>query len=293
MRVLLTGAYGQLGRSLLDRVPAAWVLLACGSAELDITDRAAVERVVKKFRLDVILNAAAYTAVDKAETDRVRAMKVNAIGPENLALAARDVGARLIHISTDYVFDGSKKTPYLESDQPCPINFYGLSKWEGEKRVFAVLPQAIVIRTSWVFSEYGSNFVKTMLRLAATRTELSVVNDQVGCPTYAGDLAMAMIALASAEQAQGIYHYCGDVAVSWCEFAQAIFVVTQQDTVVKGISSGQYPTAAVRPLNSVMNCTRLQEAGVTPSDWQACLLLARLSLSSVFTPPEPGVKVLH
>ncbi|MEB5836013.1 dTDP-4-dehydrorhamnose reductase [Pantoea dispersa] len=268
MRVLLTGAYGQLGRCLLDRVPAEWILLACGSAELDITDRPAVERVVKKFRPDVIINAAAYTAVDKAETDRIRAMKVNAIGPENLAIAAHQQGARLIHLSTDYVFDGSKKTPYTESDLPCPINFYGLSKWEGEKRVFSVLPDALVIRTSWVFSEYGANFVKTMLRLAETRSEISVVNDQFGCPTYAGDLAQAIITLASRAEAAGVYHYCGDVAVSWCEFAQAIFVAAQRDVLVKGIGSAQYPMAAARPANSVMNTARIAALGVEASDWQ-------------------------
>lgn len=268
MRVLLTGAYGQLGRCLLDRVPAEWILLACGSAELDITDRPAVERVVKKFRPDVIINAAAYTAVDKAETDRIRAMKVNAIGPENLAIAAHQQGARLIHLSTDYVFDGSKKTPYTESDLPCPINFYGLSKWEGEKRVFSVLPDAVVIRTSWVFSEYDANFVKTMLRLAETRSEISVVNDQFGCPTYAGDLAQAIITLASRAEAAGVYHYCGDVAVSWCEFAQAIFVAAQRDVLVKGIGSAQYPMAAARPANSVLNTARIAALGVEVSDWQ-------------------------
>lgn len=268
MRVLLTGAYGQLGRCLLDRVPAEWILLACGSAELDITDRPAVERVVKKFRPDVIINAAAYTAVDKAETDRIRAMKVNAIGPENLAIAAHQQGTRLIHLSTDYVFDGSKKTPYTESDLPCPINFYGLSKWEGEKRVFSVLPDAVVIRTSWVFSEYGANFVKTMLRLAETRSEISVVNDQFGCPTYAGDLAQAIITLASRAEAAGVYHYCGDVAVSWCEFAQAIFVAAQRDVLVKGIGSAQYPMAAARPANSVLNTVRIAALGVEASDWQ-------------------------
>lgn len=268
MRVLLTGAYGQLGRCLLDRVPAEWILLACGSAELDITDRPAVERVVKKFRPDVIINAAAYTAVDKAETDRIRAMKVNAIGPENLAIAAHQQGARLIHLSTDYVFDGSKKTPYTESDLPCPINFYGLSKWEGEKRVFSVLPDAVVIRTSWVFSEYGANFVKTMLRLAETRSEISVVNDQCGCPTYAGDLAQAIITLASRAEAAGVYHYCGDVAVSWCEFAQAIFVAAQRDVLVKGIGSAQYPMAAARPANSVLNTARIAALGIEASDWQ-------------------------
>lgn len=293
MRVLLTGAYGQLGRCLLDRVPAEWILLACGSAELDITDRPAVERVVKKFRPDVIINAAAYTAVDKAETDRIRAMKVNAIGPENLAIAAHQQGARLIHLSTDYVFDGSKKTPYIESDLPCPINFYGLSKWEGEKRVFSVLPDAVVIRTSWVFSEYGANFVKTMLRLAETRSEISVVNDQFGCPTYAGDLAQAIITLASRAEAAGVYHYCGDVAVSWCEFAQAIFVAAQRDVLVKGIGSAQYPMAAARPANSVLNTARIAALGVEASDWQNRVQSACLAGDSATVQPVPDITALQ
>ncbi|MCR1568265.1 MULTISPECIES: dTDP-4-dehydrorhamnose reductase [Mixta] len=252
MRILLTGAYGQLGRCLLDRFPADWVMLACGSAELDITDRAAVERIVRRFRPQVIMNAAAYTAVDKAEIDRIRAMKINAIGPENLARAACEVGAQLIHISTDYVFDGSKTTPYIESDLPCPINFYGLSKWEGEKRVQAILPQAIIIRTSWVFSEYGNNFVKTMLRLAQTHETIRVVNDQRGCPTYAGDLAQAMIALAAEPEAAGIYHYCGDKAVSWYEFAQAIFSLRGSAPQLVPISSQEYVTTAPRPGNSAL-----------------------------------------
>ncbi|MGC8343593.1 dTDP-4-dehydrorhamnose reductase [Pantoea ananatis] len=281
MRVLLTGAYGQLGRCLLDRFPADWITLACGSAELDITDRCAVMRVVKKFKPDVIMNAAAYTAVDKAETDRTRALKVNAIGPENLAEAAKQIGARLIHISTDYVFDGLKKTAYTENDPPCPINFYGLSKWEGEKRVFDVLPEAIVIRTSWMFSEYGNNFVSTMLRLAETRSELHVVNDQYGCPTYAGDLAQAMITLADMPEKRGLYHYCGDVAVSWCEFAQTIFVAAQQDVVVHGIISSHYPSAAIRPARSVMNSDALSTIGIHPSDWQDKL---RLCLNHLATP---------
>ncbi|KAA8668834.1 dTDP-4-dehydrorhamnose reductase [Pantoea dispersa] len=293
MRVLLTGAYGQLGRCLLDRVPAEWILLACGSAELDITDRPAVERVVKKFRPDVIINAAAYTAVDKAETDRIRAMKVNAIGPENLAIAAHQQGARLIHLSTDYVFDGSKKTPYTESDLPCPINFYGLSKWEGEKRVFSVLPDVVVIRTSWVFSEYGANFVKTMLRLAETRSEISVVNDQSGCPTYAGDLAQAIITLASCAEAAGVYHYCGDVAVSWCEFAQAIFVAAQRDVLVKGIGSAQYPMAAARPANSVLNTVRIAALGVEASDWQNRVQSACLTGDSATVQPVPDITALQ
>lgn len=270
MRILLTGAYGQLGRCLLDRFPADWVMLACGSAELDITDRAAVERIVRRFRPQVIMNAAAYTAVDKAEIDRIRAMKINAIGPENLARAAREVGAQMIHISTDYVFDGSKPTPYVESDIPCPINFYGLSKWEGEKRVQAILPQAIIIRTSWVFSEYGSNFVKTMLRLAQTHDTIRVVNDQHGCPTYAGDLAQAMIQLAADPAAAGIYHYCGNKAVSWYEFAQAIFSQHGHAPQLVPISSREFATTAPRPGNSAM----FASAGRQPqpgSDWLAAL----------------------
>lgn len=272
MRVLLTGAYGQLGRCLLDRFPSDWITLACGSAELDITDRCAIVRVVKKFKPDVIMNAAAYTAVDKAETDRTRALKINAIGPENLAQAAKLIGARLIHISTDYVFDGLKKTAYTENDPPCPINFYGLSKWEGEKRVFEVLPEAVVIRTSWMFSEYGNNFVSTMLRLAETRSELYVVNDQYGCPTYAGDLAQAMIQLVTKPETKGIYHYCGNESVSWCEFAQTIFVAVKKDISVFGIPATQYPAAAVRPVNSMLCCEKIKKLNIQPSDWQNYLI---------------------
>ncbi|MCH9297809.1 dTDP-4-dehydrorhamnose reductase [Pantoea allii] len=288
MRVLLTGAYGQLGRCLLDRFPADWITLACGSAELDITDRVAVMRIIKKFKPDVIMNAAAYTAVDKAETDRTRALKINAIGPENLAQAAKLVNARLIHISTDYVFDGLKKTSYTENDAPCPINFYGLSKWEGEKRVLEILPNALIIRTSWMFSEYGNNFVSTMLRLSETRSELHVVNDQYGCPTYAGDLAQAMIKLAAAPYNTGIYHYSGDVAVNWCEFAQSIFVAAHKDVTVYGIASSQYPSAAFRPARSILNTEHITSAGITASDWQARLITCLKPQST----PLPYAKIM-
>ncbi|MGA4365353.1 dTDP-4-dehydrorhamnose reductase [Pantoea ananatis] len=271
MRVLLTGAYGQLGRCLLDRFPSGWIIVACGSAELDITDRNAVMRVIEKFRPDVIMNAAGYTAVDKAEIDRIRAMKINALGPENLALAAKQFNARFIHISTDYVFDGRKKTAYVESDSPCPINFYGLSKWEGEKRVQAVLPEAIIIRTSWMFSEYGDNFVSKMLHFAEKASEIKIVNNQFGCPTYGGDIANTMIKLAEIKESKGLYHYCGDVAVSWCEFSQAIFVVSKSDIVVKGICWRQYPSAAVRPINSSMSSERLSKLKIKMSDWQQSL----------------------
>ncbi|NQS83941.1 dTDP-4-dehydrorhamnose reductase [Pantoea allii] len=273
MRVLLTGAYGQLGRCILDRFPTDWITLACGSAELDITKRSAIELIVKKFRPDVIMNAAAYTAVDKAETDRVRAMKINALGAENIALVARQYGSRLIHISTDYVFDGRKKTPYNEDDSPCPINFYGLSKWEGETRILNILPNAVILRASWIFSEYGDNFVQRILKLAKSHGEIKVVNDQFGCPTYGGDVALAMIKLAECVESQGIYHFCGDQKVSWCEFAQTIFIIAQYDVIVKGIDSGSYPTNALRPTNSVLSCDKIRDLGISPSNWEAALRL--------------------
>ena len=273
MRVLLTGAYGQLGRCILDRFPTDWITLACGSAELDITKRSAIELIVKKFRPDVIMNAAAYTAVDKAETDRVRAMKINALGAENIALVARQYGSRLIHISTDYVFDGRKKTPYNEDDSPCPINFYGLSKWEGETRILNILPNAVILRASWIFSEYGDNFVQRILKLAESHGEIKVVNDQFGCPTYGGDVALAMIKLAERVESQGIYHFCGDQKVSWCEFAQTIFIIAQYDVIVKGIDSGSYPTNALRPTNSVLSCDKIRDLGIPPSNWEAALRL--------------------
>ncbi|WP_432414002.1 dTDP-4-dehydrorhamnose reductase [Pantoea allii] len=273
MRVLLTGAYGQLGRCILDRFPTDWITLACGSAELDITKRSAIELIVKKFRPDVIMNAAAYTAVDKAETDRVRAMKINALGAENIALVARQYGSRLIHISTDYVFDGRKKTPYNEDDSPCPINFYGLSKWEGETRILNILPNAVILRASWIFSEYGDNFVQRILKLAKSHGEIKVVNDQFGCPTYGGDVALAMIKLAERVESQGIYHFCGDQKVSWCELAQTIFIIAQYDVIVKGIDSGSYPTNALRPTNSVLSCDKIRDLGISPSNWEAALRL--------------------
>ncbi|PWL01123.1 dTDP-4-dehydrorhamnose reductase [Pantoea allii] len=273
MRVLLTGAYGQLGRCILDRFPTDWITLACGSAELDITKRSAIELIVKKFRPDVIMNAAAYTAVDKAETDRVRAMKINALGAENIALVARQYGSRLIHISTDYVFDGRKKTPYNEDDSPCPINFYGLSKWEGETRILNILPNAVILRAPWIFSEYGDNFVQRILKLAESHGEIKVVNDQFGCPTYGGDVALAMIKLAERVESQGIYHFCGDQKVSWCEFAQTIFIIAQYNVIVKGIDSGSYPTNALRPTNSVLSCDKIRDLGISPSNWEAALRL--------------------
>lgn len=277
MKILLTGANGQLGRCFQDLASENHTVLALGSQELDISSRQSVLDAVTEFKPDVIVNAAAYTAVDKAESDAERAAAVNAHGPENLAIAAKAVGAKFVHVSTDYVFDGSAQQPYLETDAVNPPGVYGQTKLAGELLVSSILPQAIILRTAWVFSEYGNNFVKTMLRLAKDRPELGVVADQVGCPTYAGDIAAAIMHLVDKEAAGGIYHYCGDNSVSWAEFAQAIFTqavkanVLQSAPKVNFIGSEQYPTPAKRPAYSVLSTDKVS-AYFPASDWQQALV---------------------
>jgi dTDP-4-dehydrorhamnose reductase len=263
MKILLTGSKGQLGRCFQDRFPDSWDILATDSDVLDITD--------------VIVNAAAYTAVDKAEEESVLAEKINAKGPENLALAAKKYNSKFIHISTDYVFDGKSTVPYLETDITNPLGSYGKTKLRGEIAVLGALPEAIIIRTAWVFSEYGKNFVKTMLQLASTHDSLRIVSDQRGCPTYAGDLAQVIILLIHKGVGRGVYHFCGDKEVNWSDFAQAIFnEAIIQGLLIKGpsitrIASNEYPTSAQRPAYSSLNCNKIYEFGVSPSDWNQSL----------------------
>lgn len=278
MRILLTGAKGQLGQCFKDRLPDNWELIATDSQTLDITDAAAVLNMVKNFQPDAVVNAAAYTAVDKAESDHDKAFAVNADGSRNLAAAAQAVGAKFVNVSTDYVFSGHAKNPYTEEDAPEPTGVYGKSKLAGELLTLAANPNSMVIRTSWVFSEYGNNFVKTMLRLAKERDTLSVVDDQIGNHTYAGDLAQAIIeALQLPTFPNGLYHYSGDKTVSWCEFARAIFQTAQQKDpafpvpVTNGIATSEYPTPASRPPYSVMSCDKIKSHGLKVSDWQAAL----------------------
>lgn len=277
MKILLTGGNGQLGRCLQDRFPADWQISVTTSSELDIGDAAAVERAVLAFQPDAIINAAAYTAVDKAESEPENSARVNSAGPENLARAARLIGARLVHVSTDYVFDGTAQRPYQETDNTSPVCVYGRTKLEGEKRVQELLPDAVILRTAWVFSEYGSNFVKTMLRLGEQRDALSIVSDQLGCPTYAGDIAQAIIVLLQQSAAGGIYHYCGDQQATWYDFAEQIFIqATQQGRLAKApqltaINTEAFPTPAQRPAYSVLDCSKVQHYGVKLSDWQKAL----------------------
>ncbi len=274
MKVLLTGAKGQLGRCFCDRLPASWDILATDSETLDITDLEQVKSVVAAYRPNFIVNAAAYTAVDKAEAEYDMAALINEIGPKNLATIANEVGARLVHISTDYVFDGNATTPYMEIADTNPLSVYGKTKLNGELAVSQIQPEALVIRTAWVFSEYGNNFVKTMLRLAPGRDTLGIVADQRGCPTYAGDIAMAIISLLQKEAPGGVYHFCGDSEITWSEFAEIIFSsalrqgVLQQVPVINSITTAQYPTPAARPKYSVLNCEKIQCEGVKLSSWK-------------------------
>ncbi|KHT36732.1 dTDP-4-dehydrorhamnose reductase [Pectobacterium carotovorum] len=274
MKVLLTGSNGQLGRCFQDRLPADWQVWATDTTELDITDYAKVLVAVKEYQPDVIVNAAAYTAVDKAESEPELAALVNKTGPENLARAAKEVSARLVHVSTDYVFDGNATVPYIETDKTNPLGVYGQTKLDGEIAVSSVLPEAIIIRTAWVFSEYGNNFVKTMLRLAKERDELSIVSDQRGCPTYAGDIAQAIIELLKQNADGGIYHYCGDKEVSWDEFAKSIFDnavrlnVLAKLPIINAITTEQYPTPAKRPVYSSLDGKKISSLGIFLSDWE-------------------------
>jgi dTDP-4-dehydrorhamnose reductase len=277
MKVLLTGSKGQLGSCFCDRLPAGWDVLATDSDSLDITDLARVKQVVADYRPDAIVNAAAYTAVDKAETENELAARINEQGPKNLAQAAAEAGCRLIHVSTDYVFDGQAKAPYREADVTNPLGVYGKTKLDGEIAVAGVHPEAIIIRTAWVFSEYGNNFVKTMLRLAKDRDVLGIVADQRGCPTYAGDIAQAIIDLLQRRAEGGVYHFCGDKEVSWSEFAEAIFAAAmaqgllEKSPQVNGITTEQYPTPAKRPAYSSLDCEKIKTCRIAPSDWQQAL----------------------
>ena len=282
-KFLITGTNGQVGYCLTQQLQDEHEILAVGRNELDITDQSAVKKAIENFCPNVIINAAAHTAVDRAETEIELSKAINVKGPQYLAEAAKSVGAAILHISTDYVFDGQRAGKYKESDATDPQGVYGRTKLEGEQAVAAANDKFIVLRTAWVFGEHGNNFVKTMLRLAKTRDTLGVVADQVGGPTYAGDIAKALIQIAekiiAGEKVEyGVYHLTGEPYVSWYEFAKAIFAeavlqnVLEKSPLVNAITTADYPTPAKRPANSCLDLTKIQQVfGIQPSDWQKAL----------------------
>lgn len=278
MSLLICGANGQLGRELSLR--AGDDAIALDRSALDIRDADAVLRAIEQHRPRVVINAAAYTAVDKAESERESAEAINRDGAENLARACERHGAALLHVSTDYVFDGSGARAWRETDTPAPLGIYGDSKWQGEQRVAAACTRHLILRVSWLFGAHGANFVKTMLRLARERPELRVVADQHGKPTPAADFAQALLALAQriadGEMLPwGTYHYAGEPATTWHGFAEAIVSEAQQLGLidhaprVSAIATRDYPTPAQRPVNSILDTTRTQAAlGLRMPDWR-------------------------
>ncbi|WP_165312522.1 dTDP-4-dehydrorhamnose reductase [Vibrio ziniensis] len=283
MKVLITGCNGQVGHCLTERLKTQAEVLALDYEGLDITNREAVLNTVAEFKPNYIINAAAHTAVDRAEQEVDLSYAINRDGPLYLAQAAKECGAVMLHISTDYVFDGTGEQPYQESDSTGPQGVYGQSKLAGEQAVAEACPQHLILRTAWVFGEHGNNFVKTMLRLAQSRDELSIVGDQFGGPTYAGDIADALIAMVQfieqGNQPQwGVYHFSGMPYASWFDFASAIFQAAEQHNVLvkqpqlSSIPTSAYPTPAKRPANSRLNCSQIEnQFGIKPSDWQAAL----------------------
>lgn len=281
MKVLVTGARGQIGSELiLEGEKLGLQILATGRDELDITQQQAVNDLIQIQKPDIVINAAAYTAVDQAESESELAYAINRDGPANLAQASENNNIPLLHISTDYVFDGNKTDAYSETDTPNPQGIYGKSKLKGEHAIESTLKQYIILRTSWVFGAYGNNFVKTMLRLGKERDILKVVVDQEGGPTWAGDIATTLLKLVKRwgegkRLPWGTYHYSGQPVTTWHGFAEAIFERAEELKMidkrprVEPITTAEYPTPAERPLNSILDCGKLaQQLGIGQSDWQ-------------------------
>lgn len=278
MAILIAGANGQVGQEL--RIRAGAQAVALDRSGLNIADHDQVLETLKRLRPRVVINAAAYTAVDKAEQEPAAAYAVNRDGAENLAAACHALSIPLLHLSTDYVFDGRKSGPYLETDAAAPAGIYAQSKCQGEERIRALHAQHIILRVSWVFGVHGSNFVKTILRLARERPELRVIADQHGCPTHAGAIAESLLALAARVQreetlAWGTYHYTGTPATTWHGFATAIVEQAQalgliaKAPVVHPITTAEYPLPAPRPANSLLDCSGAENRlGLKRHDWR-------------------------
>lgn len=276
MHIIVTGKGGQLA-SELEEIKSSdkdWIFLS--EDELDITNLSAVKKYFSQTPCDFIINCAAYTAVDKAEDEKQLCYAVNEIGTKNLLLACRISGSKMIHFSTDYVFDGKNQTPYKERDLPNPSGVYGKSKLAGEKLITTSNVKSLIIRTAWVYSNYGHNFVKTMLKLAAQKGEIGVVGDQFGCPTYAEDLAKATVDIIQNRDYKwsvgDLFHYSNEGSCSWYEFANEIFNQTNTNILLNKLDTKDYPTKAVRPKLSILDKSKIKQTfGIFIPTWQTSL----------------------
>ena len=283
MKMLITGAQGQLGRELTEQGQLRGCCVQAPSEDdLDITDREKVDCIIALHQPDLVINTAAYTQVDKAESEEAIAFKVNKTGCTNLARICTKNQIPLVHISTDYVFDGQKGTPYFETDSISPLGVYGRSKAEGEIEIRSILKEHIILRTSWLYGIYGQNFVKIMLNLATSKQKTRVVSDQYGSPTNAADFARAILTISDrlhsgSDVHWGTYHYCGQGVISWHTFAEKIMDLARlhgsiRTAPVEPVATADYPTRAVRPVYSALDCGRISKNfGLNPQPWQKSL----------------------
>jgi dTDP-4-dehydrorhamnose reductase len=283
MKILITGAGGQLGRELINQGQLkGFSVQAPSEDDMDITDLEKIDRCMDFHQPEVVINAAAYTQVDKAESEAALAFAVNTTGSANLARMCAKTKIPLVHISTDYVFDGQKGRSYLETDAISPVGIYGRSKAEGEIEIRSHLKEHIILRTSWLYGIHGHNFAKTMLKLATTKPKIRVVADQYGSPTNAADLAQTILIISDRMQFNndvdwGTYHYCGQGVISWYNFAEKIVGLARlyadvKTTRIEPITTADYPTRALRPIYSALDCSRIQKHfGINPKPWQKSL----------------------